>query len=211
MWKSAALTFALAAAAATAQENGPAGLLRGQLVTWSGTPDRGVFTFRASENLLYSCSYDQKTYMEREKQRITFAGVEKGDRLEVISDRQPGSGLCYARTVHIVDVPRAYVVPGVRPRRPEASLAEPPIPRGGLTLTGVVLRITPETLTLKLRSGEHKLIHLRPDTRFLEEGTVASPGTLRASTLVFVRAGKNLEDEVEAFQVVWGGILHPEE
>jgi hypothetical protein len=26
---------------------------------------------------------------------------------------------------------------------------------------------------------------------------------------VFVRGGRNLEDEIEAYQVVWGGILRP--
>jgi hypothetical protein len=31
------------------------------------------------------------------------------------------------------------------------------------------------------------------------------------NTVVFVRAGKNLRDEVEANQVIWGGILQPEQ
>jgi hypothetical protein len=200
----------LLAAAALAQESAPPGLLRGVLLSWSAAADGGAFTFLGFENRVYSCSYDQKTYMERDNQRITFARAEKGDRLEIVSDRRPGSPLCYARTVHILNDPRAYLMPGVRPRPKEPAFATL-TPRANLTFTGVVVRVTSATLTLRSRSGEHQLIHVRPDTRFLGEGQVAGPGSLRANTMVFVRAGKNLDDEVEAYQVIWGGILHPEE
>jgi len=42
------------------------------------------------------------------------------------------------------------------------------------------------------------------------EGQPAEVGSLRANLVVFVRAGKNLDQEVEAYQVVWGEILQPE-
>ena len=199
------------ATAALAQENAPPGLLRGVLLSWSAAADGAAFTFLGFENRVYSCSYDQKTYMERNNQRTTFARAEKGDRLEIVADHRPGSGLCYARTVHILDDPRSYLVPGVRPRPKESSTFATLTPRGDLTFTGVVVRLTPATLTLRFRSGEHKLIRLRADTRFLGDGQLAGPGSLRANTMVFVRAGKNLDDEVEAYQVIWGEILHPEE
>jgi hypothetical protein len=32
---------------------------------------------------------------------------------------------------------------------------------------------------------------------------------LKPNTRVFIRAGKNFEDQVEAYQVIWGEILHP--
>jgi len=34
---------------------------------------------------------------------------------------------------------------------------------------------------------------------------------LKPNTRVFVRAGKNLEDQIEAYQIVWGEILQPTE
>lgn len=199
------------AATALAQESAPPGLLRGMLLSWSATAGAGAFTFLGFENRVYSCSYDQKTYLERDSQRITFARAEKGDRLEVVTDRPAGSSLCYARTVHILENPRTYLVPGVRPRPKDSPAFARPTPHGDLTFTGVVVRVTPVILTLRSRSGEHRLIHLRPDTRFLGEGQVADVGSLRANTTVFVRAGKNLDNEVEAYQVIWGEILHPEE
>jgi hypothetical protein len=200
------------ATAALAQENAPSGFLRGMLLSWSSVSDGGAFTFVASENRVYSCSYDRKTYMERDNQRATFADAQKGDRLEIVTDRQPGSSLCYARTVHVLDVPRAYVVPGVRPgSRPHSPPLATPPPRANLTFTGVVVRVTPSILTLRSRAGDRTTIHLRPDTSFLGEGQISNPGSLHANTKVFVRAGKNLDDQVEAYQVIWGEILQPEE
>jgi hypothetical protein len=35
-------------------------------------------------------------------------------------------------------------------------------------------------------------------------------GVLAVNTRVFVRAGKTIYDEVEAFQVIWGDILKPD-
>ncbi|HYL78533.1 MAG TPA: hypothetical protein VEU96_30355 [Bryobacteraceae bacterium] len=207
----AAFCTLLLAATALAQENAPPGLLRGVLLSWSATAGAGAFTFLGFESRVYSCSYDQKTYLERDNQRITFARAEKGDRLEVVTDRPAGSNLCYARTVHILENPRTYLVPGVRPRPKEAPAFATVTPHGDLTFTGVVVRVTTSILTLRSRSGEHKLIHLRPDTCFLDEGQVAGAGSLRANTTVFVRAGKNLDGEVEAYQVIWGEILQPEE
>lgn len=202
----------LAAATAPAQESAPMGLLRGDLIRWTGTPRGGEFTFRATENHIYFCSYDAKTYFERDNQRITMAGAETGDRLEVVSDHKQGSEVCYARTVHILNVPRNQGVQGLRPRPRASSLpAESFARRGDLTFSGVVLRVTRDILTLRSRSGEHTVIHLRPDTRYLTQGQMADLGSLRANTLVFIRASRNLDDQVEAYQVIWGEILRPQE
>jgi hypothetical protein len=41
---------------------------------------------------------------------------------------------------------------------------------------------------------------------------VAAPngvGTLRANSLVFIKAGQNFENEVESYRVIWGRILNP--
>ena len=79
MVRKIALCLMLVASAA-AQENAPPGLLRGILLTWSSVATGGAFTFLGFENKIYSCSYDQKTYMERDNQRTTFARADRGDR-----------------------------------------------------------------------------------------------------------------------------------
>jgi len=199
------------AAAALGQENGPIGLLRGDLVSWNGSPRAGQFIFHTADNRTYSCSYDEKTYLERDTQRVTMTSMAKGDRLEIVTDHRAASNTCYALTVHVLDVQRALVVPGVRPRpRTSPTVRDPIFERGDLTFGGVVLRVTADTLILRSRTGEHKTIRLRPDTKYFAEGQTTDAGSLRANTVVFVRAGKNLDDEVEAYQVVWGEMLRPD-
>ena len=46
------------------------------------------------------CGLDQKTYMEREGQRVFAGALRTDDPVELIVDRKSGS--CYARTVRIV-------------------------------------------------------------------------------------------------------------
>ncbi len=80
---------------------------------------------RSAEGPVYLCSFDEKTYIERDDRRISMAGAEKGDRLEIVSDRRQGSTLCYARTVHILDAPRN--LPGARrPAAPSHNAADVP-------------------------------------------------------------------------------------
>jgi hypothetical protein len=43
----------------------------------------------------------------------------------------------------------------------------------------------------------------------LENGDIVDPSALKLNMHVFVRAGKTLYGELEAYQVVWGGILRP--
>src|SRR5437879_5267611 len=112
-WAKAGIGIMIATAALWAQENAPVGLLRGDFLSWTGTPRKGQFLFQAAGNRIYYCSFDDKTYMEREGRRIEIA--QKGDRLEIVSDRGPDSMACYARLVHVVDPQRAYLAPGVRP------------------------------------------------------------------------------------------------
>jgi len=208
-WAKVGFSIVLTTSAACSQENAPAGLLTGDFVSWTGTPRSGQFVFQSAGNRLYYCTYDAKTYIERESRLITIAGAEKGDRLEVVSDYKPNSAVCYARLVHILDLKRSYPV---RPR-PKASNrpVEPFGPRGNMTLSGLVMDVKSNVLTLKSRTGQYESIQLRSDTRYSTEGQTAEAGNLRVNTLVFVRCGRNLENQVEAYQVVWGKILRPEE
>ena len=199
----------LAGAGGLAQENAPPGFLRGGLVSWTGTPRNGQFTFQVLTGQAYLCSFDEKTYIERENRRITMAGTEKGDRIEIISDQRPGSALCYARAIQILEDPALHGAPGLGRAGAVDAAAASFWSRPNLALSGAVSRITSDLLILRSRSGEHKTVRLRPDTRFLCEGQITESGTLRVNTVVFIRAAWNLYNELEAFQVIWGGILQP--
>ena len=80
---------------------------------------------------------------------------------------------------------------------------------GTLTYSGVVFRVTAERLVLHTREGGDQSILLRKDTRFLENGETVEAESLKPNMRVFVRAGKDLYDQVEAYQVIWGKILDP--
>ena len=50
---------------------------------------------------------------------------------------------------------------------------------------------------------------LRPDTRYIDSGVITRFDQLRANTRVNIRAGENLEKQLEAYQIVWGEIDGP--
>jgi hypothetical protein len=209
-WAKAGFVMVLPMAWMVAQENAPAGFLKGDLVSSAGTPRGGQFIFQSAENRIYSCGYDDKTYVERDSRRIVITSAEKGDRLEIVSDYKRDSIVCYARLVHILDPQRGTGLPGLRTRQKISNRAADLFgPRGNITFSGLVMRVASNVLTLKSRSGEYRTIQLRPDTRFSTGGQTAEASNLRVNTLVFVRGGRNLDDEVEAYQVVWGEILRP--
>jgi hypothetical protein len=192
---------------AWAQPGAPIGMTRGALMTWSGTARLGEFLFRNADNIVYRCSYDDKTYFERDRERIFIGGTHQGDRLEVLSDRRDGSAQCYARIVHVLDAATVRAA-AARPKT-RVGPTEVFALRGDLTFAGVVIRINAESLLLRTRAGARKTILLRADTRYLGGGEPLDRNALQLNTPVFIRAGRNLEDEVEAFQIVWGDILEP--
>jgi hypothetical protein len=80
---------------------------------------------------------------------------------------------------------------------------------GNLTLSGVVSRVAGGRLVLHTRDDGQKSILLRADTRYVSNGELVTAAELRPNMRVFVRAGKDLQDQVEAYQVIWGSILTP--
>jgi len=69
----------------------------------------------------------------------------------------------------------------------------------------VIVRRDSRTITLRTRDGEQTLL-LRKDTRYLGDGAQQDAAAVLVNTRVFVRAGRNLEGGVEAYQVMWGEI-----
>lgn len=204
MWGQAApWLIAMLAAGAMAQENAPPGLLQGDLIRWQGVEDQGQFTFLVFPDHVYTCSFDDRTDIERDQQRTTIDQVAKGDHLEVVADRQPGSTQCYARAVQI----KTPVLPGSG--LPAASLMASQSWSLPFSLSGAVSTITPAILILRLRSGAHVIVHIGSGTRYFQDGQATDRSALQANRVVFIRARKDLRGETEASQVIWGDILQP--
>jgi hypothetical protein len=197
-------------------------IARGRLLE-SDTAETGELSIRTSANRVYWYVYDNKTYVERESKLTTVPKLHPGDELEVVSDTGPDASLRYARTIHVVESPaeKARKIQQfsagryAMPRRP--VVREDPLkldllfPRGTLTMSGLICRLNDEMLVLRTRNEGEKTIYLRPDTRYMKDGGVAPPGTsLRLNMRVFVRGNRNLDGEIEAYQVIWGAILAPE-
>ena len=87
--------------------------------------------------------------------------------------------------------------------------AEPVLPAGNITYSGVVSRLNGERVLLHTREAGDFSILLRKDTRFLEDGQQVDAERLKPMMRVFVRAGKDVYQQVEAYQVIWGTILKP--
>lgn len=197
--------FGLMAFQLAGQEIAPVGLLRGEIVYVSGS---GLIDFRIPAGALYRCSYDTLTFAERKGNRIPMLSLERAEVVEITADRK--AGRCYARTVHVLDVKPVVANPGYRVNlRPARGVLDQLFPRGNLTFAGVVLRHSPETLVLRTRSQGEKLLRLRDDTRYLDSGFPTDLAKLVPNTRVFVRAGRNFENEIEVFQVIWGEIAGP--
>jgi hypothetical protein len=182
-----------------AQESMPRGIVRGTLVAWEGSAAAGVLTVRNAEGAVYGCSYDRHTYFERNHRLVQVGTLAAGDPVEVVADRRPGLSACYVRMLQVIVSTPAR-------RLAVRRAGEPFQPRGNLSFAGLVVHRDPGTFTLRTRTGERTLL-LRSDTRYLGEGVRADAASLCVNMHVFVRAGRNLDGDVEAYQVVWGGIL----
>jgi hypothetical protein len=190
-----------------AQELAPIGIVRGVLTGCDATH----LTIGDEDNHSFRFVTDARTFIERDHQRITCAKLASGDRMEIVSDRSTEAGARYARLVS--------VNAEIRPRRRTPIVPRAPVayydptarfaPRGSLTFTGVVLRLEATGLVLRTRSDGEKWIVVRRDTGFREDGLAVEPSSLQSSTRVFVRAGTNLDGQVEAYEVMWGEILTP--
>ena len=186
------------------------GMVRGTLLGAEVQGSEGSLALRTPDNKVYRFEFDSRTYFEREKRRVNAGRLQQGDALEIVSDRGPAPALRYARIVHVLDdAPQVRFSPYLDRLRQYRSATEHIVPRGTLTYAGIIARVEDGILLLRTRREGDKQILMRSDTRFLEGGFLVDADALRRSMRVFVRAGKNLDDEIEAYQVVWGEILNP--
>ncbi|MGA3239816.1 MAG: DUF5666 domain-containing protein [Bryobacteraceae bacterium] len=214
------LVSALISAAQIPPQN--AGQLRGVLLERDAPTDGGEFSVRADGNQVVRYRFDAKTFVEREDRPIDVPRLRPGEKVEVLSDPLAGSLLRYARTIHVIDPappPHAATRPGSR-LDPLLTLGltpglrvstEPLSPRGDMTFSGVVSRLSDGRLVLRTRNAGEQTLLLRRDTRFVADGETVAAAELKTNMRVFVRAGKDVFGHVEAYQVAWGEILLPPE
>lgn len=190
--------------AAWADPRPPLGILRADFLSWEGTRQNGVLQLRLESGIDYACHFNAATFFERDRARISVGKLRPGDKLHVVSDRTSPSAKCFARMVKIVAEHEAPFQWGSI-RRATESFA----PRGTLVYSGVVVLPEEGVFVIRTRSGERHRILLRRDTRFVDNGLPAGPEILTTNRQVYVRAGFNSEEEMEAYQVVSGEILQP--
>ena len=173
----------------------------------------GEFSIRldSCEVLLYR--FDAATKVDRDNYPIAVPVLKPGERVEVASEPVAGSPVPLARSVHVL-IPLAEHAYRARRRSafPAPTQAFTPIDplftRGDLALSGIVARVNSLRLVLHTRQGDRTIL-LRDDTRYLDNGSLVTASALQHNMRVFVRAGRNLYDEMEGYQVVWGSILEP--
>jgi len=192
----------------------PPPLLRGVLIERDPQVDSGELSVRDANNQVFRFLFDGKTSVERDQQSINVSRLQPGYSVEVGSDEVPGSLLRYARTIHVSSAPaspRTLSQARVRPFRNSADrvmITDRAHAYGAIALSGVVFRVSPERVVLHTRDGDQTFL-LRPDTRYLDDGDDVSLVELKPNMRVFVRAGKTLYNELEAYEVIWGNILQP--
>jgi hypothetical protein len=197
----------LAGLPASGQDRGLAPLVRGVFEDWVGSSSHGTFRFLTGDKETYGCAFTSRTYFEREHRRTFITNIEKGQQLEVLSERIAEPPRCRALIVRVL-TEKALESPRYR-QRPIYSPTESFAPRGDLVFTGVVSRLTEKSFVLRLRDGSRHLIQLRADTRFAGSGTPGDRTLIPSNRPVQVRAGKTFENEVEAYSIVWGEMLQP--
>jgi hypothetical protein len=168
----------------------------------------GEFAIRAPDNQVYRFQFDPQTAVERDSFSGGASWLKPGDQVTVESDPVAGSLLRYARNVRVSERPAQLTPADGRPPGTGLSLLERTPPTGNLTFAGVVSKLTGQNLVLRTREGEQTLL-IRRDTRYVNNGDTVEPAELRPNMRVFVRAGRNLYEQVEAYQVIWGHILDP--
>ena len=193
------ITFVFSAITMTvvpAQEPARPGIVRGSLLQVGSA---GLVVTTSSGDSV-QCGFDGHTYMEKDGQRIFAGALHVSDPVEVVADRKASS--CYARTVRVI-------APGTRILPIRRSPLEYIYPRGNLTFSGVVRRLNSEVVVLRTREEPEKLVLLREDTRYLDSGSPTDLSRLGVNTRVFIRGGRNIDNQLEAYQIIWGDIGGP--
>jgi hypothetical protein len=185
-----------------AQTEMPVGFFRGIFAGSEGSASAGDLSVRRADNEVYVCHYDAHSYIERDHRHTTVPSLKPGEPLEVLADHKPGSSTCYARIVQVVDPEPERLRARTRPVSNVLGFT----PKGDRAYAGLVLQVDQRSVTLRTRAGD-QVLHLRPDTRYLNAGQRMDASGMTVNTRVFVRAGRDIYGNLEAYQVMWGAML----
>ncbi|MGD0871035.1 MAG: hypothetical protein ABSB88_15880 [Bryobacteraceae bacterium] len=165
----------------------------------------GQFSVRAADNQVFRFQFDGDTGVERSGQPIDVQRLNPGEKIEVVSEAVDGSLVRSARSIRVLPVERP-------PRAAQPAQPAPPAGRifstPELTFSGVVSKFSPQRLVIHARDGDHTIL-IRKDTRYLADGGAVEAEALQPNMRVFVFAGKDLYERVEAYRIVWGSIFDP--
>ncbi|MEQ1948068.1 MAG: hypothetical protein ABL995_12815 [Bryobacteraceae bacterium] len=201
------LLLAFSCVPLTAQQSLPVGIMHGHLLALNDhpSPERGArssgdLVVQAADGTTYGCAYDAHTLFERDHDVIRADHLRPGDPVEVVSDRRTGG--CYTRMLTVNDLPVPKMSPARRPAGRLVNLQ----PRGYVTISGLVVRANETSITVRTRSGEKTLL-LRADTLYSIDGVRLDAPESALNKHVFIRAGRDLHETLEAYQVMWGEAL----
>lgn len=181
----------------------PLGILEGRLGRITSTQ----LSVTLEDGRLLECMVDGRTYVDRNRERLQLKDLKVGDFLELVTERQGAGGKCFARMIHVVGLEKRFGGRGKmgEVRRSTESFA----PRGSVYVTGVVRQVQEGFLEIKTKQEGVMRFRLRPDTIFLNNGAEVKAGSVDRTQPVSVRAGHDLNGDLEAYQVTWGAIVQP--
>jgi hypothetical protein len=179
--------------------------LTGMLLERDPSSASGEFSIRAADSEVFRFQYGPQTRVEREQQASDFGRLRTGEKVEVISDAVDGSLLRLARVIRvIVPLPPPAMTHSVRTVAPAERL----VASANLTFAGVVSQFTPQRLVLHTREGDRTIL-IRKDTRYVADGGTVEAAALQPNMRVYVQAGKDLYERLEAYRIIWGRIFDP--
>lgn len=190
-----------------AQAQFPPSTLTGVLLECDSNVPAGQFAVRAADNQVYRYQFDRGTTVERDGLNIDAPRILPGEKVVVESDLVAGSLLRYARAIRVATTVAPLRILADTRMRSARPVERAPL-TGNLTFAGVVSRLNTQRLVLHTRGGEQTIL-IRQDTHYVDSGDTVGAVELRPNMRVFVLAGKNLYEQVEAYQVIWGKILQP--
>jgi hypothetical protein len=203
------LFFLVFAALAMAQQPPTLDLVHGELLETEGLE----FAVRSDDYRVHRFRVDDQTFVERDQQRVKLPELLAGDIIDVVTDRTiPPAGPRYAR---LVKVSKARLEAKTTPT-PSSRFRYSDYPnsillsRGAQTFSGIITRMRDSRIVLRTRSGEERMFRLRGDTIFRNAGRSVSASDVVMQSPVFIRAGRSIENELEAYEVMWGEILKPD-
>jgi hypothetical protein len=180
----------------------PPSTLTGVLLEHDSSAILGQFSLRAPDSQVFRFTFDTRTTVDRAGISVNVPRLVPGETLEVVSEPVDGSLLRAARAIRVLEFLNKPRVP--QPFLPITHVFATP----DLTISGLVSKFSSQSLTLRARDGDHTIL-LRKDTRYLADGSTVDADALRPNMRVFVFAGKDLYQRVEAYRIVWGAIFDP--